>query len=176
MHGPLAVQEYIQELIRYNPSNVKQIIEPPREADINVWQYEHIRQFLLELNLLVTQLKGVCTNSSCPVMRVNTESYRCIVHSDLQECSAIDYMIHNLNYAATTLLNTKSYSSRVSIPASSIKSLEQIVRRLYRFFAHTYFYHREIFDEFEVILFYLYFLNRFIRVRCICVVGLRSLF
>jgi hypothetical protein len=172
MHGPLAVQEYIQELIRYNPSNVKQIIEPPREADINVWQYEHIRQFLLELNLLVTQLKGVCTNSTCPVMRVNTESYRCIVHSDLQECSAIDYMIHNLNYAATTLLNTKSYSSRVSIPASSIKSLEQIVRRLYRFFAHTYFYHREIFDEFEVS----FLQYKFYRVRCICAVGLQSLF
>lgn len=62
MQGPLAVQEYIQELIRLNPSNVKKICEPPPEIDIHVWQYEHLRQFILELNLLVTQLKGVCTS------------------------------------------------------------------------------------------------------------------
>lgn len=63
MQGPLAVQEYIQELISIwfflktkgsDPSNVKQIITPPPEVDINVWQYEHLRQFILELNLLVT--------------------------------------------------------------------------------------------------------------------------
>jgi len=39
---------------------------------------------------------------------------------------------------------------RISIPKSSIKNLVPIVRRLYRLFSHTYFNHREIFDEFEV--------------------------
>ena len=36
-----------------DPSNVKKICEPPPEVDEAVWQYEHIRQFILELNLLV---------------------------------------------------------------------------------------------------------------------------
>lgn len=43
-------------------SNVQRICEPPNDVDINVWQYEHLRQFILELNLLVTQLKGICTS------------------------------------------------------------------------------------------------------------------
>ena len=53
MKGPFAVQEYLQELIRSEPSNIKRIVEPPPNVDESVWQYEHIRQFILELNLLV---------------------------------------------------------------------------------------------------------------------------
>jgi acetoacetate decarboxylase len=53
MNGPFAAQEYLQELIRNDPSNIAKICEPPKEVDESVWQYEHIRQFILELNLLV---------------------------------------------------------------------------------------------------------------------------
>lgn len=65
MSGPFAVQEYLQELISNknlefflgnDPANVKKICEPPKEVDEVVWQYEHIRQFILEMNLLVVQL------------------------------------------------------------------------------------------------------------------------
>ena len=53
MNGPFAVQEYLQELIRNEPANVMKICDLPPEVDESVWQYEHIRQFILELNLLV---------------------------------------------------------------------------------------------------------------------------
>jgi len=63
MNGPFAVQEYLQELISKtqlishlignDPSNIARICEVPKEVDESVWQYEHIRQFILELNLLV---------------------------------------------------------------------------------------------------------------------------
>ena len=70
MSGPFAVQEYLQELISKftvpplsyvclceeigsDPSNIVKICEPPSEVDESVWQYEHIRQFIIELNLLV---------------------------------------------------------------------------------------------------------------------------
>lgn len=53
MQGPFAVQEYLQELIRSDPANIQKIIELPNAVDESVWQYEHIRQFILELNLLV---------------------------------------------------------------------------------------------------------------------------
>ena len=65
-------------------------------------------------------------------------------------------MYHNLNHATTTLQNSKNYSSRLNIPDSGIKALEQIFRRLYRIFAHIYVYHRESFNEFEVNFFYIF--------------------
>jgi hypothetical protein len=58
-------------------------------------------------------------------------------------------MIHSLDHATAIIQNNNYFSSRVSIPASSTKHLLQIVRRLYRLFAHTFFHHRDIFVIFE---------------------------
>jgi hypothetical protein len=149
MQGPLAVQEYIQELIRNDPSNVSKIIEPPPEVDIYVWQYEHLRQFILELNLLVTQLNGICTPQTCPKMKANDWLYLCASHKKEQECTAIDYMTHNLDLATSILNNLKNFNSRVSIPSSSVKNLGTLARRLYRLFSHCFYNHKEIFLEFE---------------------------
>jgi hypothetical protein len=49
----------------------------------------------------------------------------------------------------STLNNPKYFPSRISINKDSVKHLESIVRRLYRYFSHTFFHHYEIFYEFE---------------------------
>lgn len=133
-----------------NPADVHKICEPPAEVDEGVWQYEHIRQFILELNLLVVQLLGVCTSASCPKMTANeTWLYMCAAHKQTKECSAIDYMIHSLDHSTSIIQNSNNFNSRVAISASSTKHLLSIMRRLYRLFAHTYYHHKEIFAEFE---------------------------
>ena len=53
------MREFLQEKIRNDPSDIEGICKPPEDVDENVWQYEHIRQFLLELDLLVVQLQGI---------------------------------------------------------------------------------------------------------------------
>ena len=75
--------------------------------------------------------------------------YMCAAHKQTKECSAIDYMIHSIDHSTAILQNSQNFNSRVTIPASSIKHLLSIVRRLYRLFAHTYYHHKEIFLEFE---------------------------
>ena len=148
MNGPFAVQEYLQELIRNEPANVMKICELPAEVDESVWQYEHIRQFILELNLLVVQLLGTCTSKTCPKMTGNKDYiFICAAHKGTSNCSAIDYMIHTLDNA-TAIAHSNNFN-RVAIPADSKKHLLSIVRRLYRLFAHTYFHHNDIFVEFE---------------------------
>jgi disulfide oxidoreductase YuzD len=150
MSGPFAIQEYIQELIRNSPGDVKKIIEPPPDVDVSVWQYEHMRQFILELNLLVVHLEEVCTSVTCPKMKATDEwLYLCASHKTPQECSAIDYMTHTLDHATALMQNSKNFNSRVSVPPTSIKYLVSIVRRLYRLFTHTYYHHRDVFGEFE---------------------------
>jgi hypothetical protein len=86
MKGLFSVQEYIQELIRDNPSDVKKIIEAPAEVDLSVWKYEHLRQFILETNLLIVQLQGVCTKQTCEKMKATDDwQYLCAVHKETQE-------------------------------------------------------------------------------------------
>ena len=145
--GPFAVQEYIQVLIRNDPSDVQVICERPVEVDLITWQYEHLRQFVLELNLLVVSLQPVCT---CPKMKgTDQQLFLCASHKPPQECSALDYMTHTLDHVTALLLNNKLFASRHNIPQSGAQFLVNIVRRLYRFFTHSYFAHRDTFLEFE---------------------------
>ena len=71
----------------------------------------------------------------------------CAAHKGTSNCSAIDYMIHNLDNS-TAIIHSNNFN-RVAIPQDSKKHLHNIVRRLYRLFAHTYFHHRDIYEEFE---------------------------
>ena len=86
MKGLFAVQEYIQELVRHDPSNIQKIIEKPSEVDLTLWIYEHLRQFILETNLLIVQLQGVCTKQTCPKMKATDDVlYMCAVHKETLE-------------------------------------------------------------------------------------------
>ena len=41
------------------------------------------------------------------------------------------------------------FPSRVSISTSATQYFESVCRRLYRIFGHTYFHHRDVFEQFE---------------------------
>lgn len=43
MDSTLAVQQYIQQMIKKDPSNVDQILTMPDGQDEGVWKYEHLR-------------------------------------------------------------------------------------------------------------------------------------
>ncbi|CAG8484199.1 12580_t:CDS:2 [Ambispora gerdemannii] len=149
LDSAFALQEYLQSLIRTDKENIDALVQLPSGQDRESWQYEHLRQLCLELTFLVVQLSTECTRETCPEMKADEWMYLCAMHQAPIGCCAIDYIVHTLD-AATTLLNSHRYfPSRISIPPSSLKHYQQIARRLYRIFAHTYFHHREIFESFE---------------------------
>ncbi|CAO3645675.1 unnamed protein product [Cunninghamella blakesleeana] len=121
----------------------------PDTVDKQVWQYEHLRQVCLELNLLVVALEHECTKENCPEMKADGWLYLCAAHPSTQSCPAIDYIIHTLNGATNLLNNSKYFPSRISVPEPSLKHFQSIARRLYRIFAHAYFHHREIYEFYE---------------------------
>ncbi len=82
-NGPLVVQEYLQQLIRLNPCDIYRITERPPEVAVTLWLYEHIRQFIIELNLLVNVLEENC---HCHKMNVTEQwQFLCASHSHPQE-------------------------------------------------------------------------------------------
>lgn len=143
------VQEYLQQLIRADCSNIERIVELPENVDKEVWQYEHLRQVCLELSLLVVALETECTKENCPEMKADGWLYLCAAHPTTQSCPAIDYIVHTLDGAGAMLNNPKYFPSRISVPEPSLKHFQSIARRLYRIFAHSYAYHREIYEYFE---------------------------
>ena len=68
MESTLAVQQYIQQTIRRDVSDVDAILTAPDSQDEGVWKYEHLRQFSMELNGLAVALQSECQPEMCPQM------------------------------------------------------------------------------------------------------------
>ncbi|KAJ3393370.1 hypothetical protein HDU80_010722 [Chytriomyces hyalinus] len=147
----LAVQTVIQHVLAVDNSDIEAIVRLPEGVDPAVWQCEHLRQLCLQLNQLVALLIPEClpSNEDCREMKAGEWQYLCAAHVSPQPCSAIDYIIHTLDGATALLNSSKFFPSRATIPMASHKHFSSIARRLYRIFAHSWFHHREIFDDFE---------------------------
>jgi len=145
-----AAQMIIQQRIRADRLQIEHILDRPDGADEDVWKYEHLRQFCLELNGLATRLQLECSPSSCSQMTATDQwIFLCAAHKSPKECSAIDYTRHTLDGAASLLNNSKYFPSRVSLKLASVSKLGSVSRRIYRIFSHAYYHHKPIFVDFE---------------------------
>ncbi|KAF5383251.1 hypothetical protein D9615_004844 [Tricholomella constricta] len=122
-------------------------------VDEACWIYEQIRRLAQDLtHPLITMLQQECTRASCPEMKAGEWLYLCVAHGNegaMEQCCAIDYILHTLD-SATALLNTsRVFPSRLQIPQSSHRHFSSLARRLGRIFAHAYFHHREAFEQAE---------------------------
>lgn len=68
MDSTVAVQQFIQQNIRKDPSKINDILNPPDGQDEGAWKYEHLRQFCMELNKLAVKLQAECNRESCAQM------------------------------------------------------------------------------------------------------------
>uniref|UniRef100_A0A5K3F174 MOB-like protein phocein n=1 Tax=Mesocestoides corti TaxID=53468 RepID=A0A5K3F174_MESCO len=82
----LAVQQFIQQLIRKDFRNVDAILTPPEGQDQGVWKYEHLRQFCMELNGLAILLQDHCTPETCAQMTATEQwIFLCAAHKTPKE-------------------------------------------------------------------------------------------
>ena len=73
-------------------SDVAKLVECPAGQDELVWQYEHIRQFIVELNLLTVQVGKECNSETCGQMKVGKEQYLCAFHTPNSEVSILPHI------------------------------------------------------------------------------------
>lgn len=148
--GAFEVEQLIQRLVRADPTALARIYTVPDDQDTYLWQYEHLRQIMKELNMLVAQLDHVCTRESCPVMKATDDwVFLCAAHKAPKECCAFEYIAHTMDNVNTLLTSSRVFPSRVSITSNATQYFQSVARRLYRIFSHTFFHHPEIFRAFE---------------------------
>ena len=99
MDSALAVQQYIQQLIRSDFSKIDQILSPPENCDEGVWKYEHLRQFCMQLNTLAVYLQSECIPSTCKlkfyvISEVKPKSF---LENDSLEMSTLSINSEQLN-------------------------------------------------------------------------------
>ena len=97
-----------------------------------------------------------CSATTCPEMRASEWQYLCAVHEPPKPCCAIDYSCHTLDWAAYMLTSQKHFPSRLTLGSETsggmqqgVRQLTNIMRRVYRIFAHAWFQHRGVFWDVE---------------------------
>ena len=86
MESTLAVQQFIQQLIRKDQSDVDTILAAPEQQDEGVWKYEHLRQFCLELNKITVRLQDECNPQVCTQMTATEQwIFLCAAHKNPKE-------------------------------------------------------------------------------------------
>ena len=130
------------------------IATAPANIDRSLWLYE-LTRFLTEhtneiLVALLTKIDPACSAVSCPEMRASEWQYLCAVHDTPKACCAVDYCIHTLDWAGDVLTSVKLFPSRMTLgppdsPAhqTAVRNITNVMRRVYRIFAHAWFQHRE---------------------------------
>ncbi|KAJ9465443.1 MOB kinase activator-like 4 [Diplonema papillatum] len=143
-----AVETYLLLITTLAPLElVASTVQPLPDIDEGIWQHECMRVFINGLNRLVVHLSSVCTAQTCPKMTATSEwLFLCACHKTPQECPAVDYAFHTLDGAATVLHSTKFFAERKDPPAALFANM---IRRLYRIFAHAWHHHNEAFMAFE---------------------------
>lgn len=127
---------------------------PPTGVDRSLWLYE-LTRFLTQhandlLVALLTKIDPACSAVTCPEMRASEWQYLCAVHDTPKACCAVDYCIHTLDWAGDILTSIKLFPSRMTLGSSdsschqtAMRNITNIMRRVYRIFAHAWFQHRE---------------------------------
>eukprot|EP01063_Lacrimia_lanifica_P006811 TRINITY_DN14283_c0_g1_i1.p1 TRINITY_DN14283_c0_g1~~TRINITY_DN14283_c0_g1_i1.p1 ORF type:complete len:224 (+),score=69.18 TRINITY_DN14283_c0_g1_i1:118-789(+) len=143
-----AVETYLHLVTTLMPLNIEATTAPPGDGiEDALWQHECMRMFISGLNRLVVHLSDVCTPQTCPKMTATSEwLFLCACHKQPQECPAVDYAFHTLDGAATVLHSAKFFSERKEPPTTLFANM---IRRLYRIFAHAWHHHNEQFKTFE---------------------------
>ncbi|EMD31873.1 hypothetical protein CERSUDRAFT_119153 [Gelatoporia subvermispora B] len=122
-------------------------------VDKNCWIYEQLRRLAQDLSYpLITMLQQECSRATCPDMKAGEWQYLCVAHGTdgaMEQCCAIDYILHTLDSATALLNSPRAFPSRLSIPQASQRHFSSLARRLGRIFAHAYFHHREVFEQAE---------------------------
>lgn len=150
MDRTLCTQQFLQQQIRKNPHDIDAILTLPEGQDAAIWEYEHVRQLCMQLNDFLVVLMEECTPTSCKQMIATDQwSFLCAAHKQPKACSAVDYSRHTLDSSAALLNSSKFFPSRLTITQNSLGRLGSVCRRVYRLFAHAFFHHRHLFDEFE---------------------------
>ncbi|KAJ3514941.1 hypothetical protein NMY22_g14584 [Coprinellus aureogranulatus] len=137
------LQEYISLLIRLDIHDVEAITSLPGSKDSKdgenqdgegsgekqvtvdeaCWVYEQLRRLAQDLtHPLITTLQQECTRATCPEMKAGEWLYLCVAHGNegsMEQCCAIDYILHTLDAATALLSSPRAFPSRIQIPATS---------------------------------------------------------
>jgi MOB kinase activator 1 len=130
--------------------NLRGAVELPEGEDINEWLAKHVNDFHHQLSMLYATIREFCTAEQCPLMTAGA-GYKYLWSDGSTEkpvnVSAPDYIRLLLDWVNLQLGDEAIFPSvtGVPFPENFIEIVRNIMKRLFRIYAHCYYHHLESF-------------------------------
>ncbi|EFP77352.2 Mitotic exit network component [Puccinia graminis f. sp. tritici] len=127
--------------------NLRSAVTLPEGEDLNEWLAVNTLDFYNQINMLYGTVTEFCTPTECPVMNAGSR-YEYHWHDGKEfkkatKVSAPEYVEYLMNWVQGFLDDEKIFPSKIGqeFPKTFKSTIQSIVRRLFRVYAHLYNHH-----------------------------------
>lgn len=155
------------ELNDYNLNKIQSIsfreeVKLPKGQDTNDWIAKNLSELLTEVSTLFSLMSEFCTEKSCPKMTAGN-GYKYLWSEEIQnddgktkiqtfDISASEYINKLITWIKNCIDDQELFpvSPDASYPENFLSNVQQIMKRLFRFYAHVYYHHIHHFEQLKV--------------------------
>lgn len=129
--------------------SLRQVVALPEGEDLNEWIAVHVVDFYGQVNMLYSTITEFCSPSSCPKMTA-TEEYEYLWQDSSNpkykrpaKVSAPEYVENLMTWTQSLIDDESIFPTKNGVPfsKSSYQTFRQILKRLFRVYAHIYCHH-----------------------------------
>ncbi|KAI8805397.1 putative Mps one binder kinase activator-like 1A [Cladochytrium replicatum] len=143
------LQKYIVKTL--GGGDLRQAVSVPIDASRQEWLAVNTVDFYNQILLLFSLVSDFCTRDSCPSMTASPK-YEYLwadgkISTKPTKCTAPDYIENVLNWVERCLDDPAVFPMSDDFPSNFEKTVKQIFKRLFRFYAHVYHNHIKQLEE-----------------------------
>ena len=132
---------------------MKEAVQLPEGEDLNEWLAVNVADFYNQLSMLYATITEFCTPQTCPSMTAGP-NYRYLWQEPPKypkpvELPACEYIGNLMDWVDAILENEQIFPSMIGVPfPKNFESVvKNIMKRLFRIYAHCYYHHLDNFTE-----------------------------
>ncbi|OHS97091.1 MOB kinase activator 1A [Tritrichomonas foetus] len=132
---------------------MKEAVQLPEGEDLNEWLAVNVADFYNQLSMLYATITEFCTPQTCKSMTAGP-SYKYLWQEGPKypkpvELPACEYIGNLMDWVDAQLENEQIFPSMIGVPfPKNFESIvKNIMKRLFRIYAHCYYHHLDNFKE-----------------------------
>lgn len=153
--NPKRAELQAQQMHTLGLGNFADAVKLPVGEDINEWYAVNVVNFFNQISMLYTTIIDFCTEQKCPIMSAGP-AYKYLwsdkKHPKPVMLSAPEYIGNLMDWIESLFDDNSIFPSTIGdpFPKNFHNIIKDIMKRLFRVYAHCYYHHLENFEQLEV--------------------------
>ncbi|KAE9553397.1 hypothetical protein FO519_003407 [Halicephalobus sp. NKZ332] len=133
--------------------DLRNAVKLPQGEDLNEWLAMNVVDFFNQVTMLYGTITENCTDETCPSMTAGKVEYTWTDRDTSIQCTAPVYIDYLFSSVQDEIDDENVFPSQIgkTFPSHFPKTVQTIVRRLFRVYAHVYHEHLELIENLKSI-------------------------